>query len=71
MPSKLPCSQDFFLLLPLSRKSISEKGGGKGAGRKRLGAAEGTGEVMHILAYVSFREQQVKVEAAQKWGTPH
>ncbi|KAI1238020.1 hypothetical protein IHE44_0014122 [Lamprotornis superbus] len=28
-----------------SRKSVSEKGGGKGAGGKRLGAAEGTGEL--------------------------
>lgn len=66
MPSKLPCSQNFFLLLLPSRKSISEKGGGKGDGGKRLGAAEGTGAVMHILAYVSFREQQAKVGAGQK-----
>lgn len=71
MPSKLPYSQNFFLLLLPSRKSVSEKGGGKGAGGKRLGAAERNREVMHILAYVSFREQQVNVGETQKWGTPH
>lgn len=65
-PIAWPHSQNFFLLLLPSGKSVSEKGGGKGAGGKRLGAAEGTGEMMHILAYESFREQQVKVGAAQK-----
>lgn len=71
MPGKLPYSQNFFLLLLPSRKSVLEKGGGNGAGGRRLGAAEGTREVMHILAYMRCREQQVKVGAAQKWGTPH
>lgn len=61
MPGKLPYSQNFFLLLLPSRKSVLQKGGGKGVGGRRLGAAEETREVMHILAYVSFREQRLRL----------
>ncbi|KAF2977160.1 hypothetical protein EK904_007945, partial [Melospiza melodia maxima] len=53
MPSKLPYRQNFFLVPLPSRKSVSQKGGGKGAGGKRLRAAERNGEVMHILAYLA------------------
>jgi len=54
MPGKPPRSLDFFLLLLLfpARKPLLEEGGGKGAGGRGLGAAEGGG-VLHVLAYTS------------------